>query len=142
MDIIVASDTRAAPDPGLECAFCSSPLEHLDIPAREEHYERHLAEDSAQTNRILKPGRRSANYDAFWCRTQPSPPPPKYTPGRHLVLLGVSERFPHHATGLIHLLKKALWNSHAKGATRRAALCYEGSVHVGHEPWDRGWGCG
>ena len=140
MSIIIASTTTT--DSAIECGFCSSPLEHLDISAREEHYERHLAGDSAQTNRVLKSGRRGENYDAFWYRAKPSLPPPNYTPGLRLVLLDVSERFYHHTTGLICLLKKALWHSHAKGAARRAVLCYEGSVHVGHESWDRGWGCG
>jgi len=79
IDIIGATATV---DSVIECAFCSSPLEQLDISARQEHYERHLAEDSAPTNRILKHlSRRNENYDAFWCRTKPTPPPPNYTPG-------------------------------------------------------------
>lgn len=45
-------------------------------------------------------------------------------------------------TGLIPVLKQALLKSHAKGNTVRAALCYEGMVHVKAEFWDSGWGCG
>lgn len=44
--------------------------------------------------------------------------------------------------GLVPLLKKALWSTHSQGTTRRAALCYEGSVHISQEIWDKGWGCG
>ena len=44
--------------------------------------------------------------------------------------------------GLIPVIKQALLKSHGKGNTIRAALCYEGMVHVGTEPWDAGWGCG
>jgi hypothetical protein len=43
--------------------------------------------------------------------------------------------------GLISVLKSALVDSHSKGNTRRATLCYERTVHITKEDWDRGWGC-
>ena len=46
------------------------------------------------------------------------------------------------SSGLIPLLRKTLLDSVQKGATRRAVLCYEKAVHIYHEIWDAGWGCG
>ncbi|KAI9466004.1 peptidase family C78-domain-containing protein [Lactarius psammicola] len=62
--------------------------------------------------------------DGFWYHSLDSEPPSNYTPG------------------LIPLLKKTLLESVQKGATRRAFLCYEKAVHIYHEIWDAGWGCG
>lgn len=50
----------------------------------------------------------------------------------------VTNTFP----GAIPVIREALLKSHAKGSTTRAALCYDGMVHVSTDPWDRGWGCG
>jgi hypothetical protein len=46
------------------------------------------------------------------------------------------------SSGLILLLRKTLLDSVQKGATHRAVLCYEKAVHIYHEFWDAGWGCG
>ncbi|KAG6833467.1 hypothetical protein H0H87_006039 [Tephrocybe sp. NHM501043] len=58
----------------------------------------------------------------FWHRGLSSPPPRNYT------------------QGLIPLLRKALWSSHALGTTLRAALCNERVVHVSQTSLDIGWG--
>ncbi|KAI0306763.1 peptidase family C78-domain-containing protein [Multifurca ochricompacta] len=62
--------------------------------------------------------------DGFWYHSLKSEPPPNYTPG------------------LIPLLRNVLLNAVEKGATCRAVLCYERAVHIYHEIWDVGWGCG
>lgn len=49
---------------------------------------------------------------------------------------------PHIVEGLILVLRKALLNSHAKGKTQRAVLCYDRTVYVSKEQWDITWGCG
>ena len=46
------------------------------------------------------------------------------------------------SSGLIPLLRKALLDSVQKAATCRAVLGYEKAVHIYHEIWDAGWGCG
>ncbi|KAI9446654.1 peptidase family C78-domain-containing protein [Lactarius indigo] len=66
----------------------------------------------------------SSTKDRFWYHSLDSEPPPNHTPG------------------LIPLLRKTLLDSVQKGATRRAVLGYERAVHIYHEIWDIGWGCG
>ncbi|KAH8117230.1 peptidase family C78-domain-containing protein [Phellopilus nigrolimitatus] len=70
--------------------------------------------------KVAQPGKQNI----FWHRSEVAPPPKNFTPG------------------IIPVLKQALLKSHAKGQTIRAALCYEGMVHVATEWWDMGWGCG
>jgi len=48
---------------------------------------------------------------------------------------------PRNVTpNLIPLLNKALIASHQSGITRKAALCYDKSVHVSVGIWDSIWG--
>ncbi|KAF8078135.1 peptidase family C78-domain-containing protein [Lyophyllum atratum] len=140
-------------DATISCAFCSLDLEDLSLPQREMHCEQHLQDDlqgtslhikgtlsdrplssplkklKASTKRILGTTRKEKQTeipkddDIFWYEGLPTSPPRNYTPG------------------LIPLLKKALWTSHAQGATQRAALCYERSVHVSRGKWES-WACG
>ncbi|KZS99169.1 DUF1671-domain-containing protein [Sistotremastrum niveocremeum HHB9708] len=65
-----------------------------------------------------------ARENAFWYAGLHEDPLPNYTPG------------------LIPILKSSLLKLHAKGQTRRAALCHDNVVHVATELWDMGWGCG
>lgn len=60
---------------------------------------------------------------------------PLYPYGDHLIVRVTP-------IGLISLVKKALMSSHEKGYTQRAVLCYDRTVHIYHELWDSGWGCG
>lgn len=62
--------------------------------------------------------------DNFWYQSLQTPPPSNFTPG------------------MILLLKKALLNSHSRGKTRRAVLCFDRTVYVSGQSWDAGWGCG
>ncbi|KAH9001470.1 DUF1671-domain-containing protein [Lactarius akahatsu] len=66
----------------------------------------------------------SSAKDRFWYHSLDSEPPSNHTPD------------------LIPLLRKTLLDSVQKGATRRAVLGYERAVHIYHEIWDAGWGCG
>ncbi|KAK0210339.1 peptidase family C78-domain-containing protein [Desarmillaria ectypa] len=66
----------------------------------------------------------AAETDSFWYQSLQTPPPSNFTPG------------------MILLLKKALLNSHSRGKTRRAVLCFDRAVYVSGQSWDAGWGCG
>ncbi|KAI0312346.1 peptidase family C78-domain-containing protein [Amylostereum chailletii] len=134
---------------GDHCQLCGQSMAKLDIKRRELHYNQHFAEAEgslpcAMTRSITLPkglssgqespnrhrhrsdhvGKRKQNKDAFWYASLDLPPPPNYTPG------------------LIPLIKKALITSFERNQTRRAVLCYDRTVHIHHELWDSGWGCG
>ncbi|RDB21250.1 Zinc finger with UFM1-specific peptidase domain protein [Hypsizygus marmoreus] len=146
-------------DESVICAICSCNLDHLDLFEREAHCEEHFQEDSPDSSSGTSGHERSTNFaqslsseqrldgsthkvlsspkqarwkwqqnnpvdEVFWYCALSILPPKNYTPG------------------IIPILKKALWKSHAQGNTRRAALCYEGSVHISREPFDKMWGCG
>ncbi|EIM90228.1 DUF1671-domain-containing protein [Stereum hirsutum FP-91666 SS1] len=119
------------------CQFCSADLDALSPDDRQTHYNRHLDEPSSST--ILRASTASTSTQAgakrkwyspmkhddfFWYPAQKDAPPSNFTPG------------------LISLVKKALMSSHEKGYTQRAVLCYDRTVHIYHELWDSGWGCG
>ncbi|KAF9456722.1 peptidase family C78-domain-containing protein [Collybia nuda] len=116
----------------LLCGICSQNLEDLVIYEREKHYEKHFLSDYQEFTRLTSFRKWSRNLnqyprndsDTFWHASQFAPPPSNFTPG------------------VINLLKKSLQTSYIQGSTRRAALCYERSVHISREHWDIGWGCG
>ncbi|KAF5386831.1 hypothetical protein D9615_001679 [Tricholomella constricta] len=138
---------------GMDCSFCSLNLDKLSLPQRQEHYEQHIEDDSQGLSSSLQRGgaqikgfsmkkitaspmkllgthgkekqtETTNDDDIFWYPALSISPPSNYTPG------------------LIPLLKKALSTSHANDTTRRAALCYQHSVHVSRGSWDKSWGCG
>ncbi|KAI5124328.1 hypothetical protein M0805_008935 [Coniferiporia weirii] len=127
------------------CQVCSVSLTGYSPAGRQAHYERHFEETPdwalagpSRPSRTNFAGARTSpkkmgntkapipqdKQNIFWNRSQDAPPPKNFTPG------------------IIPVLKRALLKSHAKGQTVRAALCYEGMVHVATEMWDMGWGCG
>ncbi|KAG6874304.1 hypothetical protein C0995_001529 [Termitomyces sp. Mi166 len=143
----------------IECGFCSMNLSGLTLFEREVHYELHFStapvheqvssesSQSAQAPHLFTPSTKNArsskdykfhdkgkqkktentqssNKGVFWHSGLSVPPPQNYT------------------QGLIPLLKKALWNSHAQGTTLRAVLCSERAIHVSSTFFDTGWGCG
>ncbi|KAK0448281.1 peptidase family C78-domain-containing protein [Desarmillaria tabescens] len=73
---------------------------------------------------VNREGHAAAETDSFWYQSLQTPPPSNFTPG------------------MILLLKKALLNSHSRGKTRRAVLCFDRAVYVSGQSWDAGWGCG
>ncbi|VDC03121.1 unnamed protein product [Peniophora sp. CBMAI 1063] len=127
------------------CLFCAQDLNALDQHARQAHYDAHLSEPGpsalppsslprgdprAGTHSQADMGFFSASekgkstQDVFWHSALDAQPPPNHTPG------------------LIPLLRSQLTSSHEKGYTRRAVTCFDQAVHITHESFDRGWGCG
>ena len=97
-------------------------LSRLKEEKRQSHYEDHLSNPGSASS--SRPARNSPSdkKNVFWRPSFGSVPPRNVTPN------------------LIPVLKKALVASHQGGITRKAALCYEKSVHVGVEMWDFTWG--
>ncbi|KAG7452823.1 DUF1671-domain-containing protein [Guyanagaster necrorhizus] len=83
--------------------------------SRKHHRSKHDSENRDE---------QTAETDSFWYQSLQTPPPSNFTPG------------------MILLLKYALLNSHSRGKTRRAVLCYDRAVYVSRQSWDAGWGCG
>ncbi|KAF8969883.1 peptidase family C78-domain-containing protein [Flammula alnicola] len=140
----------------LQCAFCFLDLDSLSISQREAHYEDHFINDLGNGSEgsqiapiVVEPvaepptsskGRMNTSEikrdrpkkkfqfvketDVFWYPAQETPPPSSCTPG------------------LINLLRKGLLRGHSRGNIRRAALCFDKTVHIHREIWDAGWGCG
>ncbi|KAH9998137.1 peptidase family C78-domain-containing protein [Russula compacta] len=122
--------------------FCGLDLNNLTPKDRQTHYDDHLSAldtlppPSSGSRPRYQPSHAKGSLtkgfsfiddstkDYFWYHSLESEPPPNYTPG------------------LIPLLRKVLLKSVERGATRRAVLCYERVVHIYHEMWDAGWGCG
>ncbi|KAJ3886607.1 peptidase family C78-domain-containing protein [Lentinula edodes] len=130
-----------------QCQLCWANIEDLSVPERQRHYDAHLEESernphpqanssSSTTSKNLRSwlskgklrNPMTANVeksqDVFWYPAMHTPPPKNFVPG------------------LIPVLKKALLQSHAKGTTIRAVLCYEGAVYISRQMWDASWGCG
>ncbi|KAJ3908714.1 peptidase family C78-domain-containing protein [Lentinula edodes] len=131
----------------LQCQLCWANIDDLSVPERQRHYDAHLEESernpypqanssSSTTSKNLRSwlskgklrNPMTANVeksqDVFWYPAMHTPPPKNFIPG------------------LIPVLKKALLQSHAKGTTIRAVLCYEGAVYISRQMWDASWGCG
>ncbi|TFK25036.1 hypothetical protein FA15DRAFT_591235, partial [Coprinopsis marcescibilis] len=122
------------------CAICSQDLYQLSVDHRQAHYDRHFGEELSSPNspgpskpksRRFSPNKlfSSAKWqlkenDVFWYPTKRQRIPKNFVPG------------------LIPVLKRALLKSHARGETRKAALCYDQAVLIRQEKWDMGWGCG
>lgn len=104
------------------CSFCGMELSRLEEEKRQSHYEDHLSNQGPASS--LRPVQKLPNdkKNVFWRPSFESVPPHNVTPN------------------LIPLLKKALIASHQTGVTRKAALCYDKTVHVGVEMWDFTWG--
>ncbi|KAI9452319.1 DUF1671-domain-containing protein [Russula earlei] len=138
-----ASPSSRAHSEPLLCLFCSVDLIGLTPENRQTHYDNHLSaleslpppsSDSPSLYLPLNANRsptkgiisfiKPSAKERFWCHSLGGEPPHNYTPG------------------LIPLLRKTLLSTVESGATRRAVLCYEHSVHIYHEIWDAGWGCG
>ncbi|KAJ7470328.1 peptidase family C78-domain-containing protein [Mycena latifolia] len=127
--------------PSVQCQLCSANLDHLSVPQREQHYDKHFNDEpkheassskkpldskptSSSSKCNWKDWRHHKGQDQFWHPSRSAKPPSNFTPG------------------LIPLLKTHLNRSHAAGNTRRATLCYDRAVLVNREVWDAGWGCG
>ena len=95
-------------------------LSRLKEERRQVHYEDHLSNQGSSPGPARDSQRDQKNM--FWRPSLDTLPPTNFTPN------------------LIPLLKKALTISHQSGMTRKAALCYNKSVHVGVERWDLTWG--
>jgi len=138
----------------MKCAICNVPLDKMDEPARQHHYDVHFQtqEQSQQLHdsddvqiidgpSCLAPQDPSSTFESprriaqiegggkkptFWTvsRAQNQHPPSNYTPN------------------LLGLLRHALLKTHARNLTQRAALCREGLCHISSELWDRTWACG
>ncbi|KAI0064700.1 DUF1671-domain-containing protein [Artomyces pyxidatus] len=142
------------------CQICLTNFDKWPVGRRQAHYEQHFDGEASRTTQSLtsplapslialdatKPRSRSLgnhaktslkhdskgsnaswhsiNRDAFWYSSLNTEPPVNYTPG------------------LIPFLKKALTLAVERKGTRRAVLCYPKTVHIYHEMWDSGWGCG
>ncbi|KAF8558484.1 hypothetical protein OG21DRAFT_1481466 [Imleria badia] len=128
------------------CQLCPFNLHGLTVAERQDHYVKHNTGPHISTRATkrarpkpasvvtpqrkttpMKFGKRSAEKapeDIFWYPTQAEAPPDNYTPG------------------VLSILKEALKQSHKKGATQRAVLCYERTPHILREQFDLGWGCG
>ena len=89
---------------------------------RQAHYEDHLSNRGSSSGSGPSQEVPSDKRNVFWRPSFDSVPPSNFTPN------------------LIPLLKKALIVSHQSGVTRKAALCYDKSVHVGVQMWDLTWG--
>lgn len=97
-------------------------LSKLGEERRQAHYEGHLStQGSASSSRPVQVS-HSDKKNVFWRPSFETAPPDGFTPN------------------LIPLLRKALIISHQSGVTRKAALCYNKSIHVGVEKWDLTWG--
>jgi len=137
----------------MKCAICGAPIDKLDEPARQHHYDVHF-QTQEQFRQSLDSGdvqiidgpfilppqepsstsvspRRIAQTEGgkkptFWTvsRAEHHRPPPNYTPN------------------LIDVLRHTLVKTHARGLTQRAALCREGLCHISSELMDRTWACG
>lgn len=138
----------------MKCAICDGPLDKMDEPARQHHYDVHfqVQEQSQQPLGIddvqiigglscLAPQDPSSTFESprritqiegggksptFWTvsRAQAQHPLSNYTPN------------------LIGLLRHSLLKTHARSLTQRAALCREGLCHISSELLDRTWACG
>ena len=97
-------------------------LSRLKQEKRQSHYEVHLSNQGLASSSRPVQSSPSDEKNVFWRPSFNSTPPDNVTPN------------------LIPLLKKALMVSHQSGVTRKAALCYDKSVHVGVEMWDLTWG--
>ncbi|KDQ60623.1 hypothetical protein JAAARDRAFT_31585 [Jaapia argillacea MUCL 33604] len=149
-EIVFLSESSSGP---MRCQICNKNLQRDSPDQRQAHYEHHLDGDSYPTRptaststlssisskfsskspkskgksrQLWKPITLASKSDQneFWYTSLESPPPFAFQPG------------------LIPLLRKALIKSHDKGTTTRAVLCYENTVLVNSEFWDKGWGCG
>jgi hypothetical protein len=85
---------------------------------------------------------KDKDQDLFWYSSLSIPPPSNFIPGIRKKFLCVMTLCLTVDIGLIPVIKTALIESHKKGNTRRAALCFEDTVNVTKEAWDRTWGCG
>ncbi|KAI0048215.1 DUF1671-domain-containing protein [Auriscalpium vulgare] len=133
--VAMTASPRATKEP-LRCQVCHVSIEDLSVDRRQAHYEKHFgdaASSSSSKPSTRKPSSsskkplwisRGPNKDLFWYSSLESQPPHNYTPG------------------LIPFLKKTLATSVERNHTRRAVLCYDRAVHIYHEQWDTGWGCG
>ncbi|KAJ3819532.1 peptidase family C78-domain-containing protein [Lentinula raphanica] len=129
----------------LQCQLCWADIEQLSVAERQRHYDNHLAGDSlpradsstktatssTKSNSWFNKGKfkmmpisKEKEQDVFWYPAMQTPPPINFVPG------------------FIPVLKKALLESHAKGKTTRAVLCYDRAVYVSRQIWDASWGCG
>lgn len=154
------------------CQLCNANLENLTASQRQQHYDVHLDPSSSSTRglayfavrlltsfieqpssssrkstiskdlfkplRLQKPERKKSEDD-FWYPAQSRPPPDNYSPG---MPVRVKPSAQINGSGLVTLLKQALKKHHARGTIHRAVLCFEGAMHISHETFDRGWGCG
>ncbi|KAF7974549.1 hypothetical protein HWV62_11898, partial [Athelia sp. TMB] len=137
-DIEILSVTES----DMRCQLCHADLAARSPEQRQAHYERHFAGTSAspktaspnpktrEPHLVPRPQKkvkelwRQPETDTFWYAARTDAPPPNFSPG------------------LIPVLKRALTRAHARGATQRAVLCYDRTVHIAREFWDVGWGCG
>ncbi|KZP23665.1 hypothetical protein FIBSPDRAFT_452708 [Athelia psychrophila] len=132
----------------MRCEMCKTDISNWPVEQRQAHYERHFADSapvaspsrkrdpliastSARARIMQSPSKlkeywRKPETDTFWHNAQAGvdPPPKNFSPG------------------LIPVLRQALTQSHSKGKTQRAVLCYDKTVHIAREFWDVGWGCG
>ncbi|KZV60905.1 DUF1671-domain-containing protein [Peniophora sp. CONT] len=138
---LAMTDRDARRSGAFVCMFCAQDLNLYDQHARQVHYEEHLSEPGpsalppsslqrAQLNSQVdmgifsQSGKEKSTQDVFWNSSSDAQPP------------------PNHSPGLIPLLRSQLTSSHEKGYTRRAVVCFDQAVHITHESFDRGWGCG
>ncbi|KAJ7168151.1 peptidase family C78-domain-containing protein [Mycena crocata] len=159
-------DSTRTTSESVQCQVCSTNLDHLSVPQRAQHYDKHFNDEPKGTPSSSKrpfDGTRSGAASGSLPRKQgesnapgkskESDSPRKssrwndwgYHKGQDKFWYPAqsSELAPHNFTpGLIPLLKTHLNKSHAAGNTRRATLCYDRAVLVNREVWDASWGCG
>ena len=78
--------------------------------------------------------------DVFWYPSKGTPPPSNVTPCK--TCLSHSNTIINVQKALIPFIRKQLTRMNEKGKVQKAHLCFEKAVHVSHNGWDQGWGCG
>ncbi|RPD79922.1 DUF1671-domain-containing protein [Lentinus tigrinus ALCF2SS1-7] len=143
------------------CQLCSQDLGPLTIPQRQYHYDEHLLDEPQASGSNLSGGatrrHKSPGITASFKSKSVKPVsktgfnPLSFAKGRSVTNEGKNvfwhasltvEPPSNFSPVLIPVLKRALVQSHERGPTERAWLCFEQAVHVQGEPWDRTWGCG
>lgn len=134
----------------MDCAICGHCLDNMTEGARQEHYETHFDETPPceEENLPLSASATASGSNSPSTLATPQQRRPLLPIGKNggkfwTVSRSGVEKPPANITpGLIPIIKRALEKSHAKGTTRRAALCQKGISHIATEFFDITYGCG
>ena len=138
----------------MKCAICDAPLDKMDEPGRQHHYDVHFQKQEQSQQSLGSEDVQIIDDPAILAPQDPSSTSESPTRiaqieggGKKPTFWTVS-RAPHqhllsnYTPNLIALLRRTLVKTHARGLTQRAALCREGVCHISSELTDRIWACG